>query len=314
MDVTGVPGGVFDSAAGGAGRGPGIGIGSGWVVAVASLVGLSGFLYPFLLPAVAGVGSGGRGGHATEAPLVLAVVTGLCLLAILAELGGPHAAPGAASKTVALLGVLVATDATLRLAPSVVGASPIFLLILLVGAVYGPSFGFLMGALTLLVSAFLTGGLGPWLPYQMLGAGWVGLTAGWLPRPANPRLRLALLAAFGAAWGFLYGAILDLTVWPFAAPGVDAGLFWSPDLSLGETLTRYAEFYLVTSLGHDLFRAVGNAVLVLALGVPILRVLERFRERFAWEPWTAADGSPEALPPARPTVPGIDRDRAGGIG
>jgi energy-coupling factor transport system substrate-specific component len=290
---------IGQASAGASPRPAGRGWGAGVVVGVASLVGLAAFLYPFLLPAVAGVGE--RSARTGEAPFVLAALTAACLLAIAAELSSPALGPGAASKTVALLGVLVATDATLRLAPSLVGASPLFLLILLVGHVYGPAFGFLMGSLTLLLSAFLTGGLGPWLPYQMLGAGWVGLTAGWLPRPAAPRARLALLAAFGAVWGLLYGALLNLWSWPFAAPGLgaDAGLFWHPGLGFGETVTRYARFYLVTSLGHDLFRAAGNLLLVLALGGPILRVLDRFRARFAWQPWVA-DPSPDSGPAPTP--------------
>ncbi len=258
------------------------------IVLSASIVGLSGFLYPFLLPVVAGTGD--RGAHAGDAALVFAAVTALCLLAIAVELdgGGVGARHRSPAKTVALLGVLVATDATLRLAPSLLGASPLFLLIILAGAVYGSAFGFQMGSLTMLVSAFLTGGVGPWLPYEMLGAGWVGMTAGWLPRRAGTRRRLALLAAFAAAWGLLYGALLNLWFWPYAAPGMgaDVGLYWTPALSAGETLARYGRFYLVTSLWFDLFRAAGNAVLVLALGGPILRVLERFRSRFTWEPWT----------------------------
>lgn len=272
------------------------------VVAVASLIGLGAFFYPFLLPAV--VASGGSTTRRGEAPFILALLTGACLLAVVSALSAPAGGAGAASKLVALLGVLVATDATLRLAPSVVGASPIFLLIILVGHVFGASIGFLMGSLTLLLSAFLTGGLGPWLPFQMLGAGWVGLTAGWLPRPRRPRVRLAMLAGFGAVWGLLYGALLNLWSWPFAAPGLatDAGLFWNPNLGLGETLERYARFYLTTSLSHDLFRAVGNLVLVLVLGGPILRVLDRFQSRFTWQPWTAEDlpsrpTSPSAIPP-----------------
>ena len=52
-----------------------------------------------------------------------------------------------------------------------------------------------------------------------------------------------------------------------------------------ETLAHYGKFYLVTSLWYDVFRAAGNAALVLTLGGPTLRVLERFRSRFAWEPW-----------------------------
>ena len=160
-----------------------------------------------------------------------------------------------------------------------------------------------MGVLTLLLSAFLTGGLGPWLPFQMLGAGWIGLTAGWIPRPRHgdvaSRRRLLGLAVFGAVWGLLYGGLLNLYFWPFAAPGLgtlsgDSSLYWSPELGLAETVSRYARFYLVTSFAHDLFRAAGNAALVLALGGPILRTLERYRSRFSWEPWVdEEEGRPQ---------------------
>lgn len=258
----------------------------GWIVAAASLIGAVGFLYPFLLPTIA------RGddnvAHASEAPLMLAVVTALCLLAIVVELDSAGA--GASSKTVALLGVLVSLDAALRLAPTLLGASPIFVLIVMAGAVYGSAFGFQMGALTLLVSAFLTGGLGPWLPYQMLGAGWVGLSAGWLPKPASTRARLLWIAGFAALWGFAYGALLNLWFWPFSAPGVgtDAGLYWSPGLSAATALHRYVRFYLVTSAGYDLARAAGNLALALLLGGPLLLVLERFKAKFEWRPWQSA--------------------------
>ena len=42
-------------------------------------------------------------------------------------------------------------------------------------------------------SALVTGGVGPWLPFQMLGAAWVGLGAGLLP-PAKGRAEIVLLA------------------------------------------------------------------------------------------------------------------------
>ena len=255
------------------------------VVLLASLIGVVGFIYPFLLPLGDRLG-GDAAAHADDAPLLFAAVTGLCLLAILTAIGDEQAGVNR-SKTIALLGALVALDATLRLLPSVLGASPIYLLVILVGAVFGSTFGFQVGALTLLLSAFITGGVGPWLPYQMLAAGWVGLTAGWLPRGGSPRRRLVVLAAFGAVWGFLFGALMNLWFWPFAAPGAGAAtdLYWAPGLSLPETVARYARFYLTTSLVFDLFRAVGNAVLVLILGGPVLRVLERYRTRFTWQPW-----------------------------
>jgi len=50
------------------------------------------------------------------------------------------------------------------------------------GRVLGPGFGFVLGLLAMLGSALVTGGVGPWLPFQMLGAAWIGLGAG---RPQN---------------------------------------------------------------------------------------------------------------------------------
>jgi energy-coupling factor transport system substrate-specific component len=259
------------------------------VLGAASLIGAASFLYPFFLPALAGIGTRPvRGG--IEVSLLFTALGVLALLLLLIQLQERVGDGGAGStKLLALLGALVAVDASLRLMPTLLGASPIFLLIILVGYCYGANFGFLMGALTLFVSALITGGLGPWLPYQMLGAGWIGMTAGWLPRRGDGggRMELVMLAAFGALWGFLYGVILNLMEWPYAAPGLQeqAGLYWAPGMGLAETLATYARFYLTTSLVYDSFRAAANVALVLALGRPLIRLLDRYRARFTWQPW-----------------------------
>lgn len=246
---------------------------------VATVSGLGAFFYPFLLPLVPIAGSRDAVDRPTAAPLVLAAVVALSVAVAFVGM----AENAASAKTVALLATLIASDATLRLVPSLAGASTIFLLILLVGATFGPSYGFLMGSGTLLLSAALTGGVGPWLPYQMLGAGWVGLSAGWMRGAGSNRGGIVALAALGALWGLAYGALLNLYAWPFAAPDLDeaTGLYWSPGLDAATTLQRYAAYYLATSLAHDLFRAVGNALLVVLLGPPLLRVLARARRRFA---------------------------------
>jgi len=249
---------------------------------LASLGGLAAFLYPFLLAAF---GIEPARGSALVIPLLFAALAVVSVAVLLSEIAAGDRVGDDPARFVALLAVLVAIDAALRFVPSLIGASPIFLLILLSGYVLGARFGFLMGSLTLLVSAALTGGIGPWLPYQMLCAGWVGQTAGWLPKTRGWRRRL-LLAAFGAAWGFLFGALMNLWFWPFAAPGVgeSAGLYWTPGLSLGETVRTYVRFYLATSLLFDGTRALGNAVLVLLLGEPLCTVLERWRQRLRWDP------------------------------
>lgn len=262
--------------------------GSRWrtviVLAMSSLIGLACFLYPFFLPLGNQI-SDSDAAHSGLAPILFAGVSGLCLLVMLVTMADEQ--PVSRSRAVALLGVLVAIDSTLRLVPSLLGASTIFLLIMLVGAVFGASMGFQMGVLTLLFSAMLTGGLGPWLPFQMLAAGWVGMTAGWLPRGWSIRHRVLMLAAFGAVWGLLFGVLMNLWFWPFTAPGVEANasLYWNPDLGFGETLRRYGSFYLVTSFGFDLARSIGNVALMLLFGAPVLRLLERYRHRFSWQPW-----------------------------
>jgi energy-coupling factor transport system substrate-specific component len=273
--------------------------GSSLLVPLISLIGAASFLYPFFLPALAGVGDRtARGG--IEVPLVFTALGASCVLVLLLNVQG-QAGMGSrgASKVVALLGMLVAVDATLRLVPTLLGASPIFLLIILAGYAYGARLGFLMGAMTLFVSALITGGIGPWLPYQMLGAGWVGMTAGLLPRrgESGSSAELLLLAIFGALWGFLYGVILNLMQWPFAAPGLGerAGLYWIPGMTFTETVAAYTRFYLTTSLVYDAFRAAANVVLVIALGRPLLRMLDRYRDRFTWEPWEDAGHGQRAI-------------------
>lgn len=267
------------------------------LMALASLIGLAAFLYPFILPGLVELSGRPAAARTVEAPLILAAVTGLSLAALLAQLGISRRHTANPAKLTALLGAVVALGASLRLIPSFGGASPLFLLIILVGAVFGARIGFLCGALTLLLSAFLTGGVGPWLPFQMIGAGWVGGAAAWLPKPRSPRRRHFYLVTYGVAAGLLYGGLLNLYSWPFAAPGMveTSSLYWAPGLGFIETIRRYVSFYLVTSLSHDAPRAVANGVLLLALGPPVLLTLERARRRLAWQQPTRVDSAQQQL-------------------
>ena len=249
---------------------------------IVSIAGLLAFFLPFLISALPNAGYE-VSSRTVEASLLLALIVGGSLIVTVAELvRGPGA--GNQGRSVALLAALVAIDATLRLVPSFLGASPIFALIVLVGFVFGPRFGFVMGSLTLLLSAAITAGVGPWLPFQMLCTGWIGVVSGWLPRWTPARAELVTTTVLGAVTGFAYGALMNLYSWPFAAPGVteDVGLYWSPGLSLAESIERYATFYLTTSLVHDATRAVATGLLIVVAGAPVMRLLRRFRARAAW--------------------------------
>ena len=263
------------------------------IYAFSAAIGVLAFVYPFFLDTRA---TGLLGiAHGQDAPLVTTALVGLSLVALLVELQGQ----AISAKMVATLGVLVAITSVLRFievaVPMPGGFSPIFAPIILAGYVFGGRFGFLMGIFAMLTSALITGGVGPWLPYQMFAAGWIGLTASWLRKIPKPNAQssnwgvglwdLGFLSLFAFTWGLLFGAIMNVYFWPFAVG--TAGQTWRPGIGLGETLARYAAFYAVTSLGWDLVRAVGNVALILLLGAPTIRALTRFQRRFHFEvhPW-----------------------------
>ena len=254
------------------------------ILVLASLIGLAAFLYPFFLPAVAGGASHGSEmmAHAADAPLLTVLLVLLCLGAAFAGLNNRQMT----SKMTAMLGILTALNAVLRALPGPGGFSALFLLPILVGYAYGSTFGFLLGALSLLVSALIGGGIGPWLPYQMFATAWVGLLSGWLPERVlkrGRRLEPLVLAIWGAGLGFVFGAIMNLWFWPFLSGGTAGTATWQPGLSLWPAVRNYLVFYVTTSLWWDLGRAAGNGILLLALARPMLRVLRRFRSRFRFD-------------------------------
>jgi energy-coupling factor transport system substrate-specific component len=204
------------------------------------------------------------------------------------------------TRLLAVLAALVAIDATLRLVIVIglLGFSPIFFLVIAGGFVMGPSFGFAGGALTLLLSAVLTAGLGPWLPYQMLAAGWVGMGAGYLGRAtrrSTSPLAVALLCLYGGVAGFAYGVLLDLWEWPLLVAAGSSPLSWAPGIGLAALLGRFGGFYLATSVAYDSFRAAGNLVLLAVLGPAVIRALDRFRRRFLLD-WVKPESAPEPAP------------------
>ena len=244
------------------------------LLAFTSVVGLAGFTWPlFTHP------HGTENlAHAADAPWLFVVLLPLLLAVLLSEItdGSIDA------KAVAVLGVLVACGAALR-APTTgaTGFTGVFFLLLPGGRVFGRAFGFVQGALTLFASALLTGGVGPWLPFQMIAAAWTGYLAGCLP-PLGRRGELALLAAYGVIAGLLYGLVMDMWFWPFTTSGTNQ-LHYVPGDSLVANLHRFWAFHPASAFGFDLPRAVGNAALVLVAGAPVLAALRRAARKASFQ-------------------------------
>ena len=82
--------------------------------------------------------------------------------------------------------------------------------------------------------------------------------------------------------GFVYGALTDIWGWVAFYRGVE-NIGWTPGLSAPETLAQFGRYYAVTSLTWDAFRGIGDALAVLALGVPVLMAMGRLRARLGYE-------------------------------
>nr|WP_297426896.1 ECF transporter S component [uncultured Actinotalea sp.] len=257
-------------------------------LAVASATGLLAFTWPLLVSPGAGLSD------ATQAPLVLALV----LLGVLAVVLTALADGGLDAKGVAVLGLLSAVGAVVRpLSAGTAGVELVFVVIVLGARVLGPGFGFALGSTTILTSALLTGGVGPWLPFQMLAASWVGLGAGLLPRRLRGAGEVVALAAYGAVAALAFGLLMNLAFWPFQLGGGTAVSFVA-GAPVVENLQRFALYTATTSLGWDVGRAVTTVVGVALLGRPLLLALRRTATRAAFVPARAA-----AADPATPATP-----------
>jgi len=244
------------------------------LVALTSAVGLMAFGWPLLASSSSVVVA-----HANDAPWLFAVVLPLVIAVVLADV----ADGGLDAKGVALLGVLSAAAAAMRpFGSGHAGFEPMWIVVILGGRALGP--GFCLGAVGMFSSALVTGGVGPWLPFQMIGAAWIGLGAGLLPR-ATGRREIAILASYSAFACVAYGFMLNLWFWPFltADSGFPPGLSYVAGAPLVTNLQHWLRFDVATSLGFDIPRAVLTVTLVVVAGRAVLVALRRASRRAAFD-------------------------------
>lgn len=241
------------------------------LLGLANTLGALAFGWPFLFGAQVG-----------DAARYLPYVWALVLPAVL--LAAAHVLLGRRRdiREVTLMATLIALGAAVRpLGAGVAGLEPVWTVILLAGRALGARAGFLVGSLTMLTSAMLTGGVGPWLPYQMMVGAWVGALPGLLPR-LRGGAEIAFMTVLGAVTGILSGALLNLWFWP-SAIGLSPAISFIPDAGALTNLGHWLRYGVLTSFGFDIPRAALTAVLLgLATGslLPILRRATR-RTRFA---------------------------------
>ena len=168
------------------------------------------------------------------------------------------------ARVVALVATLAALAVVGRLAfAAIPNVKPTTDIVLFAGYALGAVPGFMVGAITALVSNIFFS-QGPWTPWQMVGWGGVGIGGAvyaQLLRGREPS-RLALAAVCGLA-GFAFGAWMDLYQ-----------LTLAPHQDLDSYLALSA-----TSLPYNLAHAIGNVVFCLLIGPAFIRALRRYRRR-----------------------------------
>ena len=242
------------------------------------------FSWPFFI-------SGESAVEADVAQVVFIALMPVMLVLILVEV----ATGEIGSKQIALLGVLIALNAVIRLlGAGTAGIETAFFLIIIAGYVFGSGFGFLLGTGSLLVSALITGGVGPWLPFQMMAAGLIGIGAGLLPRFSARFAKLSVLIVYAIPASFAYGFLMTLWNWPFLA-GSESSISYLAGAGAIENLIRFVQFQILTGgLIWDLGRSITTVALIAITGPLLLGSLQRAASKAGFVKPSKQEGASQA--------------------
>ena len=142
---------------------------------------------------------------------------------------------------------------------------PVMAIVIISGLAFGGETGFLVGAVTMLVSNMMLG-QGPWTPWQMVAMGLVGFFAGLLFQKgilARSRLALAVFGALSAI--VIYGGIMN-------AANV---LMYQANPTAAMFLASY-----ITGFPFDLIQASATVLFLWLIARPMLEKLDRIRVKY----------------------------------
>ena len=170
------------------------------------------------------------------------------------------------ARELVLIAVLVALNVAGRAAFFMLPEfKPVVAMTILAGVAFGGETGFLVGAMTMLVSNMLFS-QGPWTPWQMFAMGIIGWLAGVLYRKGVLRRGRLSLCIFGViASTIIYGGIMN----PASA------LMWAHTINWKIILSYY-----ITGLPVDLVRAAATFVFLWLGAEPMLEKLDRVKVKY----------------------------------
>ena len=143
---------------------------------------------------------------------------------------------------------------------------PVLALVIISGVAFGGETGFLVGAVTMMVSNVLFS-QGPLMPWQMFSMGIIGFLAGVCFRKGLLRRSRGSLATFGAfAAVIIYGGIMN----PAAAL-----MYNSQNIHLKMLMAYY-----ISGLPMDLIHAAATVIFILIAAEPMLEKLDRIKVKY----------------------------------
>ncbi len=142
---------------------------------------------------------------------------------------------------------------------------PVMALSIIAGVAFGGETGFLVGAMSMLVSNMMFS-QGPWAPWQMFATGIIGFLAGVLFRKGLLRRSRISLCIFGALVSILiYGGIMN----PASA------LMWTSEINWKVIMAYY-----VTGFPVDCVHAVATWIFLWLAAEPMLEKLDRIKVKY----------------------------------
>ena len=170
------------------------------------------------------------------------------------------------ARELVLIAVLVALNVAGRAAFFMLPEfKPVVAMTILAGVAFGGETGFLVGAMTMLVSNMLFS-QGPWTPWQMFAMGIIGWLAGILYRKGVLRRSKLSLCIFGViASTVVFGGIMN----PASA------LMWSQTVNWKIIISYY-----ITGIPVDLVRAAATFVFLWLGAEPMLEKLDRVKVKY----------------------------------
>ena len=142
---------------------------------------------------------------------------------------------------------------------------PIYAITIISGIAFGGESGFLVGAMSILVSNFMFG-QGPWTPWQMFALGFIGFLSGIFYQVGLLSTRRLPLSIYGFLMAFLvYGGIMN-----------PAAVF----MSVGEPNWKTILAYYISGVPVDLVKGLSTFLFLWFGSRPLLEKLQRIKVKY----------------------------------